>query len=106
MPKIAVVLLALSCSAWASALVQDFSFEDPALSGGGAYAYRPGGTAWNFGSTPGSGILGSDGIVSVGPVDVGFFMTSTPLGQSGRLYPKGEFSNLTNNQRTHGGSVL
>ena len=41
MPKIAVVLLALSCSAWASTLVQDFSFEDPALSGVGAYEYRP-----------------------------------------------------------------
>ncbi|MDR3702234.1 MAG: hypothetical protein P4L56_21485 [Candidatus Sulfopaludibacter sp.] len=72
-PTIAVVLLLGSCPAWASPIIQDFSFEDPLLGGAGAYSYRPTGTAWDFGP-------GSDGIVSVGPADVNFGMTSAASG--------------------------
>jgi hypothetical protein len=77
----AVALLLMSCPVWASNLVQDYSFEDPLLGGAGAYQYRPTGTAWDFGS-------GSDGIVSVGPSDVNFFMTSAAVGNQAAFIQK------------------
>jgi hypothetical protein len=81
MSKIAVVLLLMSCPAWTSALVQDYSFEDPLLSGAGAYLYRPVGTAWDFGG-------GSDGIAAVGPVNVNFGMTSAANGNQAAFIQK------------------
>lgn len=81
MAKIVVVLLLMSCPAWASTLVQDFSFEDPLLSGLGAYTYRPTGTAWDFGT-------GSDGIAAVGPVDTNFNMTSAADGKQAAFIQK------------------
>jgi hypothetical protein len=72
--KIAVVLFLTICPAWASTLVQDFSFESPIV-GSPGYSYRPTtGTPWNFGS-------GSDGITVVAPdPTTGFGMTSTESG--------------------------
>ena len=50
-------------------------------------------------------ILGSDGIVSVGPSDVGFFMTSTPQGNQAAFIQKAN-SEIHKQSLDLGGSVL
>ena len=83
MPKTAVVLLLLSCPAWASTLVQDFGFEDPVITDPShPYSYRPTGTAWDFGA-------GSDGITAVtSDPSIGFGMTSAESGNQAAFIQK------------------
>lgn len=60
---IASGMLVLNAIGWSSIIIQNYSFEDPAL-GTGSLVYRPTGVGWTF--------AGSSGITATDPAQIGF----------------------------------